>query len=130
MENISIYIGTIAIFIIQVPIFQWLSRYRQKKFGGEILKYFHGKKQEIDGPVKKALDSLSLDYETLKEGSKWSVIIPYYKILKYDILVKVKSVKSKETYIALRIQNPKDIEKAKEIQQAIDSHIEMLALKT
>jgi hypothetical protein len=48
----------------------------------------------------------------------------------YDLTVKVTQAKYKEVMVAIKVQNPKEIQKAKEIERAIDSHLKMLILKT
>jgi hypothetical protein len=129
LNDWPVFLIPIVMFISQIPIFYFASQFRKKKFGGEILKHFRGKKPEIDEYVRKALDSLNLKYETESMGSKWTAIIPYYKVHGYDIMVKVTQAYYRDVVVATKTQNPEDIPKAKEIERAIDSHLSTLSIK-
>jgi hypothetical protein len=124
------FIIPVVSFILMIPIFYYMSQFRKKKFGGERIKHFRGKKIEIDEHVQKALDSLSIKYESLKKGSKWTAVIPFYKVLGYDIEVKIRQINYRDTQVAIKIQNPQYISKAKEIERAIDLHHSNLTVKT
>lgn len=125
-----IYFVGPVVYLLSIPFMYLARRYRRKKFKGERIKYFHGNKPEIEEHVKKALENMKLQYEVVKEGSKWTRIVPVYKIQGFDLIVKVDQFKIKEVLVATKVQNQNDLSKAKEIERAIDSHLSVYTLRT
>jgi hypothetical protein len=123
------FVGTLVL-LLTIPVMYWVRRYRGKKFKGERIKYFHGNKPEIDELVKKALENMRLEYEVVEEGSKWSGLVPVYRIKGLDIDVKVRQFRIKEVMVATRINKQEDLPKAMEIERAIDSHLGIYTSKT
>jgi membrane protein implicated in regulation of membrane protease activity len=128
--NWPLHFGGAAMFLSVIPALYLARRYRRKKFKGERIKYFHGNRPEIENQVKKALIDLNHQYEILEEGSKWTNIVPYYKIMGMDICVKINQYKLKEVIVATKITRQEDLPKAMEIERAIDSQLSTYTSKT
>ena len=109
-----------------LPLYYFLLRYRKRKFKGERYKYARGKSEDIEEVVRKALDSFNFKYTRVMEGSKWTMLVPSYRIEGSEISVKVRKAGRREVIIAMKVQSLSDVPKAREIEKSIDSLIDIV----
>ena len=117
-----------TVFSIWIPValliyFFFLLRYRKWKIKGERHKYARGKSEDIEEVVRKTLDSLNLKYSRVVEGSKWTMLVPSYRIEGSEISVKVRQARRREAVIVIKALSTSEIPRAREIEKTIDSLI-------
>lgn len=119
----------VVIFVLILPAYHLALRYVQKKFSGEGSRFVHGTKDEVEDLVKKALDSLHLKYQNVREGSRWTQLVPSYRVEDSGVSVKVYRQRVGVMRIATKAQSPEDVPKAREIENRIDSFLNIIRAK-
>jgi hypothetical protein len=112
----SILIPSVFMIIVRFAV-----EYRKKKVKGTRGRYFSGKKADIDETVRKALGSLGMVYEEVKEGSHWTGFIPAYRIENSGISIIVSQAGFTSVSVTMKTTTQDDIPKAREIERAMDS---------
>ncbi len=126
-ESWAYYVVPIAVFTLIFPILYFGLKYKKKKFKGERRRYVRGKKKDIENIVSKALDSLNLKYNSVTEGSKWTMLIPSFHIEGYGISVKFYKIKYNEVAIAIKVEDPVDHKEARKIEKGIDTFLNIMS---
>jgi hypothetical protein len=110
-------------FIVIFIILHFVSRYRLKKERGKRLRYVRGKKEDVEDIVRRSLDSQGIQYRKDVEGSKWTLLLPTYRIEGTGISIQPVQAGMKVVSLIMKVPNPEDFQTSREIERVIDSFL-------